>query len=212
MRATLNRRVCVRAGLRRELTRAYLLFQIDPLGERRRSAGRFAARYDRWQATARYPRLIKDIYLSRRTRDDAAAAIRSGHAHRSSRSTGLRRWRTGATTCSTRRRNRRQLPRRRSLHPPNRIAGLGLRAGDLVPAVAAWDSGRDGPASGRRASSTRSSCSTRTTSRPRCCRRSRSSTSGRAATADYQLAVVSRAGPRSSTTRPTPSIRLRTPR
>ncbi len=62
MRATLNSRA---SGFEHdfdgELTRAYLLFQVDP-----QSGGslesRMAVRYDRWQATARYPRMIKDIY------------------------------------------------------------------------------------------------------------------------------------------------------
>jgi signal transduction histidine kinase len=50
----------------REITRAYLLFQTDaqlaaPVdGEA--LADRFAARYDRWQATARFPRILKDFY------------------------------------------------------------------------------------------------------------------------------------------------------
>src|SRR5216110_301684 len=45
-----------------EITRAYLLFQIDP-----EAAGtlaeRVSMRYDRWQTTARYPRLLKDVYV-----------------------------------------------------------------------------------------------------------------------------------------------------
>ena len=44
-----------------ELTRAYLLFQVDP-----QAAGslesRIALRHDRWQATAKYPRIVKEIY------------------------------------------------------------------------------------------------------------------------------------------------------
>src|SRR5262245_33418794 len=52
----------------REITRAFLLFQPDgpealSLTEVTQTADRFAARYDRWQASARYPRLIKDFYL-----------------------------------------------------------------------------------------------------------------------------------------------------
>src|SRR5262245_44328521 len=62
MRATLNTRASGFAqDFDGELTRAYLLFQVDP-----QAAGslesRIAVRYDRWQATAKYPRLIKDIY------------------------------------------------------------------------------------------------------------------------------------------------------
>jgi hypothetical protein len=46
-----------------ELTRAYLLFQVDPLGEVEDLPASFAARYDRWHATSKYPRLIKNLYL-----------------------------------------------------------------------------------------------------------------------------------------------------
>jgi hypothetical protein len=46
-----------------ELTRAYLLFQIGPLQDGQFAAARVAALFDRWQATARYPRMIKDVYL-----------------------------------------------------------------------------------------------------------------------------------------------------
>jgi signal transduction histidine kinase len=50
----------------REITRAYLLFQTDsPLGSRvddTELAARFSTRYDRWQATARFPRLLKAFY------------------------------------------------------------------------------------------------------------------------------------------------------
>ena len=50
----------------REVTRAYLLFQTDaPIAEPvddQALAGRFAARYDRWQETSRFPRLLKEFY------------------------------------------------------------------------------------------------------------------------------------------------------
>ena len=50
----------------REITRAYLLFQADtPIehsSKEQELADRFAARYDRWQATARFPRLVKQFY------------------------------------------------------------------------------------------------------------------------------------------------------
>ena len=45
-----------------ELTRGYLLFQTDPLGEADDQPTRFATRYDRWHATSKFPRLIKNIY------------------------------------------------------------------------------------------------------------------------------------------------------
>lgn len=47
----------------RELNRAYLLFQLAPMGAGDSVAGQVAARYDRWQATSRFPRLIKDVYI-----------------------------------------------------------------------------------------------------------------------------------------------------
>ena len=46
-----------------ELTRAYLLFQVDPLGDVDDLPASFGARYDRWHATSKYPRLIKNLYL-----------------------------------------------------------------------------------------------------------------------------------------------------
>jgi two-component system sensor histidine kinase SenX3 len=47
----------------RELTRAYLLFQLDPMQQDQSAATGLVARYDRWQATARFPRMIKDVYI-----------------------------------------------------------------------------------------------------------------------------------------------------
>jgi two-component system sensor histidine kinase SenX3 len=49
----------------REITRAFLLFQTDgPESlETTQVTERFAARYDRWQATGRFPRLIKEFYF-----------------------------------------------------------------------------------------------------------------------------------------------------
>jgi len=62
MRATLNTRA---SGFTQdfdgELTRAYLLFQMDPQATDSLES-RIGVRYDRWQATAKYPRLIKDVY------------------------------------------------------------------------------------------------------------------------------------------------------
>jgi signal transduction histidine kinase len=46
----------------RELTRAYLLFQTEP-GTADELLLRIANRYDHWQATARFPRLIKDVFI-----------------------------------------------------------------------------------------------------------------------------------------------------
>src|SRR5918994_7379426 len=58
MKATLNTRATAFAqDFDRELTRAYLLFQPEPTTEVDGVAARLAARYDRWQATPRYPRM-----------------------------------------------------------------------------------------------------------------------------------------------------------
>ena len=48
----------------RELNRAYLLFQLAPMVSPETLAGQVATRYDRWQATSRFPRLIADVYIA----------------------------------------------------------------------------------------------------------------------------------------------------
>jgi two-component system sensor histidine kinase SenX3 len=64
MTATLNARAAAFGqDFDRELTRAYLLFQLDPMRPDQGAAAGLLARYDRWQATARFPRMIKDIYV-----------------------------------------------------------------------------------------------------------------------------------------------------
>lgn len=50
----------------RELTRAYLLFQTDPMPTEANPSARFAERYDRWLATSTYPRLLKEFYVAQR--------------------------------------------------------------------------------------------------------------------------------------------------
>ena len=50
----------------RELTRAYLLFQTDTPGDGGEAADRFAERFDRWQATSAYPRLVREFHLATR--------------------------------------------------------------------------------------------------------------------------------------------------
>jgi signal transduction histidine kinase len=65
MKATLNARASAFAqDFDSELTRAYLLFQVEPMQAGGNLAERVAARYDRWLATARYPRLVKEVYLT----------------------------------------------------------------------------------------------------------------------------------------------------
>ena len=46
-----------------ELTRGYLLFQTDPAQRADDLPVRFAARYDRWHATSKFPRLIAAFYV-----------------------------------------------------------------------------------------------------------------------------------------------------
>ena len=64
MKATLHARATTYAeDVDRELTRAYLLFQLDPLHAEHGAAAAVAARHDRWLATSRFPRLVKDVYI-----------------------------------------------------------------------------------------------------------------------------------------------------
>jgi hypothetical protein len=71
MRATLDVRAkAFGEDVDRELTRAYLLFQVDASHDDDETAPEFMARYDRWQATSRFPRLIKDVYLALPDRAD----------------------------------------------------------------------------------------------------------------------------------------------
>src|SRR5262245_13981801 len=64
MTATLNlRATAFGQDFDRELTLAYLLFQVDPLQQDQNAAAGIVARHDRWQATAKFPRMIKDVYL-----------------------------------------------------------------------------------------------------------------------------------------------------
>jgi signal transduction histidine kinase len=74
MTRTLNHRATAYGqDVDRELTRAYLTFQIDALSAEPdprdpgisapAGAAHVAGRHDRWQATARFPRLVKDVYL-----------------------------------------------------------------------------------------------------------------------------------------------------
>ena len=74
MKATLNTRATAYAqDVDRELTRAYLLFQLDAIQPDEGAAAGVAARHDRWQATARFPRMIKEVYLVPPPAPDAAA-------------------------------------------------------------------------------------------------------------------------------------------
>ncbi len=61
----------------RELTRAYLLFLGDPMGDAvgDDAATRIAQRYDHWQSTSAFPRLLKEVYAFTQT-DDGKAELR----------------------------------------------------------------------------------------------------------------------------------------
>jgi signal transduction histidine kinase len=48
----------------REVTRAYLLFQTEPPAPSRDASSSIAARYDRWNGTSAYPKLVKDLYTA----------------------------------------------------------------------------------------------------------------------------------------------------
>ncbi len=64
----------------REVTRAYLTFQVDPVHEGENPAARMASLHDRWQATSRYPRLIKDVYLVPRAAESGASRLQRFNA------------------------------------------------------------------------------------------------------------------------------------
>jgi len=66
----------------RELTRAYLTFQVDPLQDTDNLAARVAERHDRWLATSRFPKLLKDVYVIPRGEEAAAALQRFDPATR----------------------------------------------------------------------------------------------------------------------------------
>ena len=53
----------------RELTRAYLTFQVDPVHGGENLVAPMAALHDRWQGSSPYPRLVKDVYLVSRDGD-----------------------------------------------------------------------------------------------------------------------------------------------
>ncbi|MEO5894448.1 MAG: HAMP domain-containing sensor histidine kinase, partial [Vicinamibacterales bacterium] len=57
----------------REITRAYVSFQLPASSDDDNVATRLSAHYDRWLATARFPRLVKDIYLVAQGDDNGRA-------------------------------------------------------------------------------------------------------------------------------------------
>ena len=65
MTATLHQRATAYAqDVDRELTRAYLLFQLDSFQPDQSPAGAVATGYDRWLATSRFPRMVKAVYVT----------------------------------------------------------------------------------------------------------------------------------------------------
>ena len=76
MRVSLNGRAAAFAqDFDRELTRAFLLFQLDPAGADENAASRIAARYGRWQESARFPRMIKEVYFLPPASDSALPGL-----------------------------------------------------------------------------------------------------------------------------------------
>jgi two-component system, OmpR family, sensor histidine kinase SenX3 len=86
-KATLNARTSAYASdFDKELTLAYMLFQLEPMlgvtDADESIASRFTARYERWQAAARFPRLIKDCYVATREIDGTSRLQRFNPASR----------------------------------------------------------------------------------------------------------------------------------
>src|SRR5688572_15843247 len=48
-----------------ELTRAYATFQLDAAASDENLAAKLASRYERWTEKARYPRLVREVYIAR---------------------------------------------------------------------------------------------------------------------------------------------------
>ena len=76
-RSTLTARAAAFASdFDKELTLAYMLFQLEPSLQNAAVedslAARLSARHERWQSTSRYPRLIKDYYIASRDSDGTA--------------------------------------------------------------------------------------------------------------------------------------------
>lgn len=59
----------------REIGRVYFSLQIDESTVRARTWADFAARYQRWQASAPYPRLVRAVYLAEHDERDASVRL-----------------------------------------------------------------------------------------------------------------------------------------
>jgi two-component system, OmpR family, sensor histidine kinase SenX3 len=66
----------------RELTRAYLLFQWEPAPDIDNLAARVAGRWERWQATAAHPNLVREVFVVRADRPDTQQLQRFNPAGR----------------------------------------------------------------------------------------------------------------------------------
>ena len=129
-----------------ELTRAYLLFQIDPLGSAEDLPSRFCRALRPLARDVEVPAPRQALLSLHVGRDDPPAEVRSFDAvFRCGRMA-----RVDAGLAGSRHRHRDgagKLPRRRLFHPPDRIAGVGVGAGDRRALTVA--AGRE-PAAGNR--------------------------------------------------------------
>ena len=138
----IERRATLAAGARefsqdfdREITRGYLLFQADaPLEgpvDDAEMTGRFAARYDRWQATASFPRLIKEFYVYAPDRRPARCCGGSIHRRGCSNAAewpdSMREWSTELASATW---NNSSSSNTRLLHSPHAVCRVGDSAGD----------------------------------------------------------------------------------
>ena len=87
-RSTLGSRATAFASdFDKELTLAYVLFQVEPFADPASPAAgvaaRFAVRHERWLAAARFPRLIKSVFIASRDGDGTAQLQRFDPATKS---------------------------------------------------------------------------------------------------------------------------------
>src|SRR5436853_221918 len=59
----------------REVTRAFLYFHPDPMEAAAGRLDRVIRQYDRWNAEAPYPRLVRDVFLIRSAGDDGESGL-----------------------------------------------------------------------------------------------------------------------------------------
>ena len=130
-----------------ELTRAYLLFQIDPLGRRRGSADRFCRALRPLARDVEVPASHQALLSLHVGRDDPPAEVRSCRRGRLAAvdwPASMQDWRDHVIDTVTEPASSRGGD---YLHPPDRIADLGVGAGDRRALTVA--AGRE-PAAGNR--------------------------------------------------------------